>query len=70
MGIRIMSHGRGNPETEVGRTPNAMETTRKATPPEKEKGKPKASRESDSPTVLRDGKADHMGKGRTGIRSL
>ena len=31
---------------------------------------PKANGESDQPTVLRDGKADYVGKGLTGIRSL
>jgi len=29
-----------------------------------------AARESDQPKVLGDGRADHMGKGLTGIRSL
>ena len=29
-----------------------------------------ANRESDQLTVLRDGKADHVGKGLTGIRNL
>jgi hypothetical protein len=33
-------------------------------------GRPKAARESDQPTVLGDGKADHMGKGLAGRRSL
>ncbi len=45
------------------------ETGRCAEPLEREK-QPKAPRESDHPIVLRDGRADHMGKGVTVIRSL
>jgi len=71
--IRILSHKRGNPETEVGRTLNAA-----LKPGEGESGRlleakrraPRTAGESDHLIVLRDGRADHRGKGVTGIRSL
>jgi len=37
---------------------------------QREEGEPMVIRESDQPIVLRDGRADHMGKGLTGVRSL
>lgn len=72
-GMRILSHTRGNPDTEVGRTLNGVEAQGKV----KQVGafdrkieSPMTSRESDQPTVLGDGRAVHTGKGLTGIRSL
>lgn len=62
----------GNHETELGwglQVTETPETGRRAEPLEREK-QPKAARESDHPIVLRDGRADHMGKGVTVIRSL
>jgi hypothetical protein len=62
----------GNHETELGwslQVTETPETGRRAEPLEREK-QPKAARESDHPIVLRDGSADHMGKGVTVIRSL
>ena len=61
----------GNQETEqswslpVSDTP---ETGRRAEPRQREK-QPMVPGESDHLIVLRDGRADHMGKGVTGIRS-
>ena len=82
--IRILSHKKGNPETEVGRTLNVA-----LKPGEGESGRlleakrraPRTARESDHLIVLRDGRADHaaedcrrqtsaLGKGLTGVRSF
>jgi len=73
-GIRIMSNERGNPETEVGRTLNVDERTRTnegqvGRTARKGEGRPKIARESDQLIVLRDGRADHKGKGLAGSRS-
>lgn len=61
---------RRNPETELGWSlpaPGWPETGRAVEPRERERP-PTASRESDHPIVLRDGRADHMGKGVTVMR--
>ena len=61
-----------NQETELGwnlQVPDTPEPGRRAEPLQRAK-QPKAARESDHPIVLRDGRADHMGKGVTVIRSL
>ena len=60
---------RGNPETDLGWSlplPGMPETGRAVEPRERERH-PKASGESDHLIVLRDGRADHMGKGVTVI---
>ena len=62
----------GNRETELDwrlKRHDTPKTGRCAKPLQREK-QPKATRESDHPIVLRDGRADHMGKGVTVIRSL
>ena len=62
---------RRNPETELGWSlplPGWPETGRAVEPRERERP-PTASGESDHPIVLRDGSADHTGKGVTVIRS-
>jgi RNA-directed DNA polymerase len=62
----------GNLETELGRNLKIHSTTkvgRRAGPLGREK-QPKAARESDHLVLLRDGRADHMGKGVTVICSL
>ena len=46
--IRILSHGRGNPDTEVGRTLNAMAGRRT----DRKEGMPRTIRESDQSIVL------------------
>ena len=72
-GMRILSHTRGNPDTEVGRTLNVVEaqqTVNQVGEFDRKIELPMTSRESDQPTVLGDGRAVHMGKGLTGIRSL
>ena len=67
-GRRIMSHDRGNPETEVSRNLNrTCCRVRLANPME---GGRKAFGKSDWPIVLGDGKADHRGKGPAVLRSL
>ena len=70
--ILILRHKMGNQETGLGsRLPviESPETGRKAEP--RQKGQhPKPIGESDHLIVLRDGRADHMGKGVTVIRSL
>ena len=61
-----------NQETELGwnlKVPDTPEAGRRADPLQREK-QPKAGGESDHLIVLRDGRADHMGKGVTVIRSL
>jgi RNA-directed DNA polymerase len=61
-----------NQETGLGwslKPHDTSETGRRAKPLRREK-QPKAVRESDHLIVLRDGRADHMGKGVTVIRSL
>ncbi len=61
-----------NQDTELGwnlQIPDTPETGRHAGPLQGEK-QPKTARESDHLIVLRDGRAVHMGKGLTGIRSL
>ena len=61
-----------NQKTELGwnlKIADPAETGRCAEPLQRE-NQPKAFRESDHPIVLRDGRADHMGKGMTVIRSL
>ena len=66
--MRIMSHIRGNPETEVSR--NLHRTyyqVRLANPIE---GGWKTVGKSDWPILLGDGKADHRGKGPAVLRSL
>ena len=62
----------GNLETETDwnrNPPDTPDTGRRAEPLRRGK-QPKAARESDHLIVLRDGRADHMGKGVTVIRSL
>lgn len=62
----------GNLETELGRhlrIPGTPGAGRRAQPLEREE-QPKAAGESDHLIVLRDGRADHMGKGVTAIPSL
>lgn len=62
---------RGNPEPELGRSltlSGAPETGRAGEPRERERP-PKAAGESDHPIVLRDGRADSLGKGVTVVRS-
>ena len=62
---------RRNPDTGLGRSlpsPDWPETGRRAEPRQREK-QPKALGESDHLIVLRDGRADHMGKGVTVIGS-
>ena len=62
----------GNQETGLGcslKLHATPETGRRAEPLQREK-QPKAARESDHLIVLRDGRADHMGKGVTVVRSL
>jgi hypothetical protein len=55
-GLRIMSHGRGNPDTEVGRSLNEAEDesdrAQQVGCPKRNEGKPTAARESDQPIVL------------------
>ena len=54
-----------NQETELGwdlQIPDTPGTGRHAEPLQREK-QPKVARESVHPIVLRDGRADHMGKG-------
>ncbi len=60
-----------NQDTELGwdlQIPDTPETGRHAEPRQREK-QPRGARESDHPIVLRDGRAVHMGKGVTVIRS-
>ena len=62
----------GNLETELGwslKIHNTTEAGRRVVSRQRRK-QPKATRESDHPIVLRDGRADHMGKGVTVVRSL
>ena len=61
-----------NQDTGLGwnlQVPDTPEAGRRAEPLQRAK-QPKAARESDHPIVLRDGRADHMGKGVTVIHSL
>ncbi|HDL84943.1 MAG TPA: hypothetical protein ENH11_01200, partial [Candidatus Acetothermia bacterium] len=61
-----------NQETDLGWNPKVLDTPeagRHAEPLRREK-RPKAAGKSDHPIVLRDGRADHMGKGVTVLRSL
>ena len=72
-GMRILSHTRGNPDTEVGRTLNvadAQGNVNQVGEFDRKIESPTTSRESDQPIVLGDGRAVHRGKGLTGIRSL
>lgn len=67
-GMRIFSHIRGNPDTEAIR--NLKPCFYAGRPIQRKEGRPKTVRESDIPIVLRDGRAVHMGKGYTELRSL
>jgi len=65
-GIRIRSHGRGNPDTEVGRSLNGVEraaarASREADP--SEQGQPTASRESAPPLGLGGRESRPQGEG-------
>ena len=70
--MRLFSHGRGNPDTEANRSLNAgtphsnARRGRRARPKEEW---PRICGESDQLIVLGDGRADHKGKGLTGIRN-
>ena len=71
-GIRLLSHRRGNPETEVvrslnGATPHSHARRGKPARPKEEQ--PMIRRESDQLIVLGDGRADRRGKGLTEVRS-
>jgi hypothetical protein len=66
-GKRILSHERGNPDTEVGRS---LHKDNQVGETKDQVGTPTTSETSDQLIVLRDGSADHKGKGLTGIRSL
>ena len=70
-GIRLFSHGRGNPDTEANRSLNAgtpHSHARRGRPVRPKEEQPKIRRESDPLIVLGDGRADHRGKGRTEVR--
>ena len=70
-GIRILSHARGNLDTEVGRSlPDTDSPPQPVSKAEQKRGALKTPRESDPPILLRDGSAGHRGKGRTALRSL
>jgi hypothetical protein len=71
-GLRIMSHGRGNPDTDVGRRRNeaADESDRapQVGPPAQTKGGRRSRGSQISPSSSEDGRAVYRGKGRTGRR--
>src|SRR3989441_11353961 len=71
-GIRLLSHERGNPDTEAGRSLNGENASSDASGGKRVRPKeeaPKIGGESDPLIVLGDGRADHQGKGRTEVRS-
>src|SRR3989442_3623424 len=71
-GIRLLSHERGNPDTEAGRSLNGENASSDASGGKRVRPKeeaPKIRGESDPLIVLGDGRADHQGKGRTEVRS-
>jgi hypothetical protein len=71
-GKRLLSHERGNPDTEAGRSLNGGNASTDASDGKRVglKEQPlKVRGESDPLIVLGDGRADHKGKGRTEVRS-
>ena len=71
-GIRLFSHGRGNPDTEANRSLNEEtphSNARRGRPARPKEEQPMVRRESDPLIVLGDGRAAHRGKGRTEVRS-
>src|SRR5438093_876420 len=71
-GKRLLSHERGNPDTEAGRSLDGENASSDASGGKRVRPKeeaPKIRGESDPLIVLGDGRADHKGKGRTEVRS-
>ena len=71
-GIRLLSHEKGNPDTEARRSLNGENASSDASGGKRVRPKeepPKIGGESDPLIVLGDGRADHQGKGRTEVRN-
>ena len=71
-GKRLLSHERGNPDTEAGRSLNGENASTDVNGGKRVRPKEEALKirgESDPLIVLGDGHADHKGKGRTEVRS-
>jgi hypothetical protein len=73
-GIRIRSHGRGNPDTDVGRSLHEAEDesdrAQQGGPPAPTTGGRRSRGSQISPSYAEEGRAVYRGKGRTGIRRL